>query len=191
MKTLVKMALLVAVVVSMAGCAGNRNAVVKAGESTRQDVFKEVSDSAALPGKALLKIDFPLKNFKARFVETYVKHSDPPYTVIVNIDGQSVVLVNEPVLEDLPGDFKENPEVGTGWKYNFKKTLALQPGKHHVSVALPVSDVIIEKEVDLKEGENVLQLSPKYIASISRYPNFPRFSHGIRSIATKLNNKEI
>jgi len=29
-----------------------------------------------------------------------------------------------------------------------------------VSIAIPVSDVIIEKEIDLKEGENNLQILP-------------------------------
>jgi len=191
MKTLVKVALLTMVVVSMSGCAGNRNAIVKAGESTRQDVFKEATASAAVSDKALLKIDFPVKNFKARFIENYIKHTDPPYTITINIDGQSVVLASEPVLEDISGDFKENPEVGTGWKYNFKKELLLETGKHHVTIAVPLSDVVIEKDVTLKAGANLMQLAPVYNASISRYPNYPRFSHGLRSAVVKVNSQEL
>ena len=110
---------------------------------------------------------------------------------ILNIDGQTAVLSDEPVLEDLPGDFKENPEVGTGWKYNFKKTLLLQPGKHHVSIAIPGSDVIIENEIDLKEGNNILALSPIYNTPICRYSNYPRFSKGLKGIFVKLNNHNI
>lgn len=150
MRTLVEMILLVVVVVSIAGCAGNRNALIKAGESTRLDVFKEVSDSTATSSKAILKIEFPVKNFKSRIVESYIKHSNPSYTVSINIDGQSVILTNEPVLEDLPGDFMKNPEAGTGWKYNFKKELQLEPGKHHVSISVPLSDVVLEKNVDFE-----------------------------------------
>lgn len=59
MKTLVKMALLAMVVVLVSGCAGNRNVVVKAGESIRHDVFKEATDAAVTPGKAVLLVEFP------------------------------------------------------------------------------------------------------------------------------------
>ncbi len=190
MKTMVIMALVFALAF-MAGCAGNKNAVIKAGESTRHDIFQEVSEPRAISGKALLKIEFPVKSFKARFINTYIKHSDPLYTVTLNIDGQSVVLTDEPVLEDLTGDFKENPEAGTGWKYNFRKELLLEPGKHHVTVMVPLSDVVTEKDVTIKAGANLMQLIPVYNASISRYPNYPRFSHGLRRVAVKLNSQDL
>lgn len=191
MKTVRAVLCWVAVVASLSGCAGNMNAVQRAGESTRQDVFQEVSERAATSGKALLKIDFPVKNFKARIVNTYIKHSDPSYTVTINIDGQSVVLTNEPVLEDLPGDFMKNPEVGTGWKYTFKKELWLEPGKHHVTIAVPLSDISVEKEVTLNAGENLLQLVPVYTPSVSRHPDYPRFNHGLSRVEVKLNNQEL
>jgi hypothetical protein len=175
---------------SMTGCAGNRDLIVKSSIASRQDVFQEVQATPVLPGKAVLKVEFAVKNFKARFINIYFKHTEPAYTAVLNIDGQITVLSDEPVLEDLPGDFKENPEVGTGWKYNFKKTLLLQPGKHNVSIAVPVSGVIVEKEIDLKEGENILALSPFYYAPVSRYPNYPRFTKGLRGIFVKLNNQE-
>lgn len=175
----------------LAGCASNKDLIAKASTNSRQDVFQEVQNTAGTTGTTVLKLEFPIKNFKSRFVNSYNKHTDPQYTIVLNIDGQTTVLSADPVLEDLPGDFKKNPEAGTGWKYNFKKTLALQPGKHRVSIAIPVSDVIIEKEIYLKVGENNLQLLPTYIASISRYPNYPRFSHGLRGITAKLNNQDI
>jgi hypothetical protein len=175
----------------LTGCAGNNDLIAKASTNSRQDVFQEAQNTQGITGKAVLNLEFPVKNFKSRFVNSYSKHTDPQYTIVLNIDGQTTVLSVDPVLEDLPGDFKKNPEVGTGWKYNFKKTLTLQPGKHRVSIAIPVSDVIIEKEIDLKEGENNLKILPTYIASISRYPNFSRFSHGLRGITAKLNNQDI
>lgn len=191
MKTLVSIAVLATVLALISGCACNRNAVIIAGESTRHDIFKEVFESTASSDKALLKIDFPVKNFKARFVNTYIKHSDPPYTVIVNIDGQSIELTNEPVLEDSPGDFMKNPEVGTGWKYNFRKELLLDPGKHHVTIAVPLSDVVVEKDVALNTGTNILQLIPVYNASVTRYRDYPRFNHGLKWISVLLNNTEL
>ena len=175
----------------LTGCAGNRDMIAKASVSARQDVFQEAKAAQPAASKALLKVEFSVKNFKARFVENYIKHTDPPYTALLNIDGQTVVLSDEPVLEDLPGDFKVNPEVGTGWKYNFKKTLELQPGKHRVSIAVPLSNVIVEKEIDLKEGENTLKITPAYMASVIRYRDSPRFSHGLRGVTAKLNNIEI
>jgi hypothetical protein len=190
MKTSV-IAVSVVVLAFISGCASNRNAVIKAGESIRQDVFKEVSDSTATSGKTLLKIDFPVKNYKARFINNYIKYSDPPYTVTINIDGQSVVLSNEPVLEDVPGDFMKNPEAGTGWKYNFKKELLLEPGRHHVTVAVPLSDVVIEKDVTLNAGVNQLLLIPVYNSCSLRYRNYPRFNHGLSQVAVKLNNNEL
>lgn len=190
MKTFVNL-ILVVVLASITGCAGNRDLIAKTSIASRQDVFQEVQTTQAVPGRAVLKVGFSIKNFKARFINTYYKHTDPPYTAILNIDGQTAVLSDDPVLEDLPGDFKNNPEVGTGWRYNFKKTLQLQPGKHHVSIAVPLSDVIIEKDIDLKEGDNILNISPIYNAPVTRYPKFPRFSKDIRGLSVKLNNQDI
>jgi len=190
MRTLVIIVSIVALA-SMTGCASNKNLIVKASISSRQDIFQEAQPMQATPGKAVLKVEFTVKNFKARFINSYFKHTDPPYTAVLNIDGQSTLLSDKPVLEDLPGDFKENPEVGIGWKYNFKKTLLLQPGKHHVSIAIPISEVIIEKEIYLKEGNNILTLLPIYNTPVTRYQKYARFSTGLRGISVKQNNQDI
>ncbi|MFA7061007.1 MAG: hypothetical protein WC156_09335 [Pedobacter sp.] len=187
MRRLILLALAVTVATLM-GCAGNREAVLKATVQTRQDVFQVVQTSQVASEKALLNIEFPVKAFKARFVDLYIKHSNPPYTVIVNIDGQSIELTDEPVLEEVEGDFKNNPEAGTGWKYVFKKSLQLAPGAHRITIAVPQSDVVVEKELTLNTGENLLKLTPTYIASISRYSNYPRFSLGLRGVTVQLNS---
>lgn len=190
MKTFVNL-ILVVVLASITGCAGNRDLIAKTSIASRQDVFQEAQTVQSVPGRAMLKVEFSIKNFKARFINTYYKHTDPPYTAILNIDGQTVVLSDAPVLEDLPGDFKNNPEVGIGWRYDFNKTLQLQSGKHHVSIAVPLSDVIIEKDIDLKEGSNLLNILPIYNAPVIRYPKFPRFSKDIRGLSVKLNYQDI
>jgi hypothetical protein len=188
---IIRLAVWMIVAVSLVGCAGNRGAVLKASVQTRQDVFQEVQTPRSAPGKALLQIELPLKTFKARIVNTYVKHSDPPYTAVVNIDGQAAELIAEPVLEDLPGDFRDNPEAGTGWKYVFKKTLLLEPGSHRITIAVPLSGVVVEKELTLAAGENRIKFKPIYNASIVRYPNFPRFSQGIQDITVTLNSQAL
>jgi len=179
------------VIVVMTGCAGNHEAVLKASAETRQDVFRVVQDTPGVPGKALLEIEFPVKTFRARFVNTYIKHSDPDYTVLVNIDGQPLELLAEPVLEDLHGDFRDNPEAGTGWKYVFKKTLLLEPGTYRMTIAVPLAGVVVEKELTLTAGEHLLKIAPTYTASVTRYPNYPRFNHGLSRVAGTLNNREL
>jgi hypothetical protein len=174
---------------TMTGCAGSRNSVVKVGESTRQDVFQEITESKHTQGKAILSIEFQIKCFKGRFINVYLKHSDPPYTVTVNIDGQSVVLTDEPVLEDSPGDIKDSPEAGTGWKYSFRKALVLDPGRHHLTVTVPLSDVIVGKDVTLNPGINRLQLIPEYNSCVVRYSEFTQFNHGLNTIKFKLNDQ--
>jgi hypothetical protein len=187
----VSISMLASLIFSVVGCASNSLELKKASESNRQDVFQQKDSVNAISGKSVLKIDFPVKNFKARLIDTYIKHSDPPYTVTVNIDGQSVVLMNEPVLEDLPGDFKKNPEAGKGWKYNFKKELVLAPGKHQVTIAIPLSDLVMTKEITLSEGINVLQLSPVYHAPTARDSNYPRFNQGLSNVIMTLNKQNL
>lgn len=187
--TFIGTALLLALTIS--GCAGNRDAIAKASLTTHEDVFQQDQSTEPTTGKALLKVEFPVKAYKSFFITTYYKYENPPYTVTVNIDGQATVVTAEPVLEKLTGDFKKNPEVGTGWKYTFNKSLVLQPGKHHVTVAVPLADVIIEKDIDLKAGDNSLILTPVYSASVSRYPQYPRFYKGLKNIAVKLNAQEL
>jgi len=173
----------------LAGCAGNREAVQKASVETRQDIFQVVRNTPGVPGKALLEIEFPVKTFRARIVNTYIKHSDPPYTVLVNIDGQSLELAADPVLEDLPGDFRDNPEAGTGWKYNFKKTLLLDPGFHQIMIAVPLSGVAFAKDLNLTTGENKLRITPAYNTSVARHQNYPRFSHGLQGLTTQVDSR--
>jgi len=181
----------VAMGLGVAGCAGNREAIAKASLNSRQDVFQQTQSVQPVDGKALLNVEFPVKTYKSYFINTYIKHENPPYTVTINIDGQAAEVTAEPVLEDLPGDFRDAPEVGTGWKYVFKKTFLLQPGKHHIIVAVPLSDVIVEKSLDLKEGTNSLQLAPVYNTPVSKYSRYPRFFRGLKSITVKLNSQEL
>lgn len=191
MKRIITLIVFVAMGLGIAGCAGNRDAITKASFNSRQDIFQQTHSVQPVDGKALLNVEFPVKNYKSYFINTYTKYENPPYTVTINIDGQAAEVSAEPVLENMPGDFRDAPEVGTGWKYVFKRAFVLQPGKHHIIVAVPLSDVIIEKNLDLKEGANSLQLAPVYNTPVSKYSRYPRFSKGLRSISVKLNSQEL
>jgi len=172
----------------MTGCAGNHEAVQKASVETRQNVFQVVQNTPIVQGKALLQIEFPVKTFRARIVNTYLKHRNPPFTAIVNIDGQTIELTAEPLLENLPGDFRGNPEAGTGWKYVFKKTLLLDPGTHRITIAVPLMGVVVKKELTLTAGEHLLKVAPTYNASVTRYQNYPRFSHGLHGMKVQVDS---
>jgi hypothetical protein len=52
---------------------------------------------------------------------------------------------------------------------------------------VPVEQVAVETELDLKEGENILKLQPRYITSLSGSPRVPRFSNGLKGIDVMLN----
>jgi hypothetical protein len=139
-------------------------------------VFQVVQAAQPAPGATTLLVEFPLKAYKARIFTTYIKHSDPPYTVILSIDSQSVELTDEPHLEFLPGSSNENPEAGTGWRYIFRTTLQLQPGR-------------MEKQLTIVNGKNVLKIQPVYNASISRHPAYTGFDHGLNSLLLRLNDQ--
>lgn len=191
MKAITLMALL-AVLIASGGCSGGRERGTAAAVMTqRRDVFRDARTSQAAAGGALLNFDFPIKANRARFIHIYFKHTDPPYTAILSIDGQSTELSCEPVLEDLPGDFRKQPEAGVGWKYSFSSSLALMPGKHRITVTVPQSGVSVEKEVELKEGLNILKILPIYRSSLSRYRNSPRFTNGLAGVSVQLNGQPL
>lgn len=179
--------LAVIVLLPLAGCSAGRDAVRMAGEPLRNDVFRVVAAEQAVPGQALLRVEFSVKAYKARIVNRYVPHSDPPYTALLNIDGQPLVLRDDPSLEDLPGDADVNPEAGTGWRYYFRKTLQLAPGSHRVTVAVPLEGVVAEEVLTFKAGENQLRISPVYNSSMTTNRNRPRFSTGLRGLALQVN----
>ena len=176
---------------TLMGCAGNHEAISRITIGSRQDIFQVTSASQAVPGKALLNIKFPVKANKAYVFGSFIKHENPPYNIVINIDGQVVELEDKPVLEDLPGHYTDNPEAGKGWKYQFRKTLLLMPGKHQISITVPVANVVVKKVIILMEGINSFQLSPIYNTPIMRYNRHPLFSKGLRSISIKLNGEAI
>ena len=168
--------------VAASGCANNRDLIAKASLATRNDVFTEAVSSDAQAGRAIIDFTFSVKSNSYRFVETYGKHSDPPYRVHLNIDGQTAVLEAEPVLVDKsPVDLKL-PESGIGWKYQFSKRIALAPGKHTLTIALPIDDVIVEKEVELRSGSNSVSVHPVYSRRNLRPYKGENFTAGVKSL---------
>jgi hypothetical protein len=171
----------------ISGCANNRELITKASIATRNDVFTEVVSSDVQAGRASIDFMFSVKSNSYRFVETYGKHSDPPYRVYLNIDGQTTVLEAEPVLEDKSPVDSSVPESGTGWKYKFSKRIALSPGKHKLTIALPIDDVIVEREIELHPGTNTINVAPVYKKRSLRPFKGQNFTAGVKSLELTVN----
>ena len=188
MKMTVRMAgaaMMLCVVVS--GCANNRDLIAKTSIATRSDVFTEVVNSDVQTEKAIIDFSFAVKSNSYYLMGTYGKHTAPPYRVTLNIDGQATVLEAEPLLEDKSPVDSKVPESGIGWKYQFSKRIVLAPGKHKLTIALPVDDVIVEKEVELHSGSNSISVQPTYSRRNLRPYKGENFTAGVKTLALRVN----
>lgn len=149
--------------------------------------FTEVTGKEAQSGKATTDYKFTVKSNSSRFMWIYNKHTDPPYRVHLNIDGQTTTLEAEPVLEDNPASVFDDPEGGAGWKYYFSKKLALAPGKHKLIIALPVNEVIVEQDIDLRVGANTINLKPIYKVTNLRPYKGQSFTAGVKGVTVQVN----
>jgi len=164
------------------GCANNRNIITKASLATRNDVFTEVVSAVTPSGKAVMDIKLAVKSNSSRVMEIYNKHSNPPYRVYVNVDGQSSILEAEPVLEDKSPINAKVPESGTGWKYQFSKRIALAPGRNRVRLCSPWDYVILEGEVELNAGTNTITVMPVYHMRSLRPYKGQNFTAGVKTL---------
>ena len=170
----------------ISGCASTREPITEALIGSKQDVFTDVRDREAMPGKATADITFSVKSNASRLLWFYNKHTNPPYTVQLNIDGQATVLESEPVLEDISPIDSNVPESGKGWKYRFNTRIALEPGKHTLTIALPVDDVLVEQEMVLRDGVNTINLKPVYKKRLLRPYKGENFTAGVKSVEVLL-----
>jgi hypothetical protein len=178
-----------ALIVSLAisGCATNRNIIEEISSSTRTGIFSEMNSSDAQPGQAIMDIKFSVKSNSSYLAGTYYKHSNPPYLFYLNIDGQTIVLTDEPVLEDSSPVRHDLPESGIGWRYRFSKRLALSPGKHAIKIALPIDDVMLERNLDLRAGLNAITVTPVYNRdSLGPYRG-QTFTAGVKALDLTIN----
>ena len=168
--------------VAASGCANNRDLIAKASIATRNDVFGDAGTADAQAGKAIADFAFSVKSNSYYLMGNYGKHTAPPYRVHLNIDGQTLVLEAQPVLEDRDPVDSQVPESGTGWKYQFSKRIALAPGKHKLTIALPIDDVIVEREVELRPGTNSISVMPIYSRRNLRPYKGEHFTAGVKAL---------
>ena len=167
---------------AISGCANNRDLIAKASLATRNDVFTEAVSPETHSRKAIIDINFAVKSNSSRFMEIYNKHSNPPYRVHVNIDGQTTILEAQPILEDKSSADANLPESGTGWKYQFSTRIALTPGTHNLTIALPIDDVIVEREIELHAGTNTITMTPVYNKRSFRPYKRQNFTAGVKTL---------
>lgn len=172
---------------AISGCANNRELIANSSHATRNDVFSEISSSETGSGKAVADIMFSVKSNSLCFADKYIKHSNPPYRVHVNIDGQATVLESEPTLEKISPIDSKAPESGIGWKYTFSKRIALAPGKHKLTIAIPIDDVIVEQEIALRAGVNTVTVIPVYKKRMLRPYRGQNFTAGVMTLKVMVN----
>ncbi|GAM08352.1 hypothetical protein OR1_00623 [Geobacter sp. OR-1] len=193
-KTILVFSMFMSLVI-LEGCAGNKKLVNSMSFSTSQSVFQEINENASpVSGYVVLRIYSSFKTHKPGIYSIKDVHGTQEYTLLVNIDGQAITLRGR-ISEEKSGTRPMgDPEGGEGVRYIFEKKIRLKTGVHKLVIALPVDDLVAEREVDLPEGENnSLTVEPIYGA----VPGKPRpgtyglssYKEGIKSFRLLLNGE--
>ncbi len=189
--------LLVLSLMVLSGCAES-SALIKANStSLRTDVYEELTNGATAPqGYVDLRITATLKTHKPGIFSAKDIHGTPDYKLLLNIDGQAVLLQGILQKENSEPMKLVDPEAGDGIRYRFSKNLRLKAGLHKVVVALPDDEIAVAREITLNEGDrNSLVVEPIYSTKPGkRQPgtySTTNFREGIRSLRVMLNGKEV
>lgn len=181
----------------LSGCAES-SALIKANStSLRTDVYEELTNGATAPqGYVDLRVSASLKTHRPGIFSAKDIHGTPDYKLLLNIDGQAVLLQCTLQKENSEPMKLVDPEAGDGIRYRFSKNLRLKAGLHKLVVALPDDEVAIAREITLKEGDhNNLVVEPIYSTKPGkRQPGTyttTNFREGIRSLRIMLNGKEV
>lgn len=192
-----KLCLLVLTISLLSGCAES-SALIKANStSLRTDAFEELTNGGSAPqGYADLRVTATFKTHKPGVFSEKDIHGTPDYKLLLNIDGQAVLLQGSLQNEKSERLKLMDPEAGDGIRYRFSKNLRLKAGLHKVVIALPGDNVAVAREFTLDEGNlNSLVIEPVYSTKpMTRRPamyNTVSFTEGIRLLRVMLNGKEI
>ncbi len=181
----------------MSGCAGNNTLVKEMSLSTTQNVFQEIEESVPpVPGYADLRISSSLKTHKPGAYPIKDIHGTPDFKLLLNIDGQAVLLRGNFQKEISEPRKLTDPEAGDGIRYRFSKSLRLKAGIHRMAVVIPDDGIVVERNISLFEGNsNNLVLKPIYKTTPGmRRPgagSTTSFMDGIADVRLMLNDREI
>ncbi|AAR35509.1 lipoprotein [Geobacter sulfurreducens] len=192
-----RLCLLVMAISLLSGCAES-SALIKANSvSLRTDVFEELTNGVTAPqGDVDVRLTATFKTHKPGIYSAKDIHGTPDYKLLLNIDGQAVLLQGSLQKENNEPMKLVDPEAGDGIRYRFSKNLRLKAGIHKIVVALPDDEVAIAREITLNEGDrNSLVVEPIYSTKPGkRRPGMystTSFTEGIRSLRVMLNGKEV
>lgn len=180
----------------MTGCAGNKDLIKTMNTSISQDIFQEVAQNTPpTPGYVDLHIYSSLKTHKPGIYSETDPHGTPNYSMLVNIDGQTIHLQGRLREENSGALSMRDPNEGIGIRYQFEKKLRIKAGTHKVVVAIPADDLAIEREILLSDSANSLVVEPAY----GELPGKKRpglygatsFKQGIKRLRLTLNGKDI
>lgn len=184
----------------LAGCVLPTKEIARMTNSTRTDVFVEVSTGGNAPtGFVDLVIRASLKTHLDEYDALESKtpaQKKPGYPFLVNIDGQAVLWTGDDQKETIPlydenGKTSRDPDAGVGIKYRLEKKIRLAVGLHKIVFGLPNKDYLSEFKVFLNEGESqVLEFKPRY--RYKTYPvRIPTFLKGIERYEAVLNGQVV
>jgi hypothetical protein len=190
--------LLVAIMLTiLCGCADN-SALIKANNTNiRTDIFEDFTSGGIVPsGFSALRITATLKTHKPGNYSATDIHGTPEHRLLLNIDGQALLLRASIQKEDRESRGLVDPEAGDGVLYHFNKILRLKAGIHRVVVAFPADGIAIAKEITLAEGNvNSLVIKPLYGTTPgmrrSMAFNTTSFMLGLRGVSLTLNGQNI
>lgn len=189
--------LLILSLMVLSGCAES-SALIKAhSTSLRSDVYEELINGATTPqGFADLRVTATLKTHKPGIYSAKDIHGTADYKLLLNIDGQVVLLRGYLQSENSESSGLVDPEAGDGIRYQFSKNIRLKAGTHRVVVALPDDEIAVAKEITLFEGKmNNLVLEPIYNKTPGKWRpaiySKTSFKEGIKEIKIMLNGREI
>ena len=191
-----KMFLLALVLTVVSGCAES-SALIKANStSVRTDIIAESLSNTITPeGFSDLRITSTFKTHKAGIYSTADIRGTSDYKLLVNIDGQAVLLQGSLRKEKSDPIKLLDPEAGDGVRYQFSKNIRLKSGTHKIIVALPDDEIVIAREISLNDGKmHHLVVEPVYSSAPGkRRPGVSTtsFKQGIRTIRLTLNGENL
>lgn len=185
------------VLMVVSGCAES-SALIKANSiSIRADIFEELTNGGLVPpGFTDLRITATLKTHKPGVYSAKDIHGTPDYKLLLNVDGQAVLLRGSLQNENSEPRGLVDPEAGDGIRYRFSKSLRLRAGTHRIIVAIPDDGIAVEREIALVEGNvNNLVLEPIYNKTPGKWRpeaySKTSFKEGIRGVRLTLNGQNI
>lgn len=180
----------------LSGCANSSALIKESSTSLRTDVFEELTNGATAPqGYVDLRVSATFKTHRPGIFSAKDIHGTSDYKLLLNIDGQAVLLQGRLQKENSEPMNLVDPEAGDGIRYRFSKNLRLKAGLHRVVVALPDDEIAVAREFTLNEGDrSSLVVEPIYSTKAGKMRSgmwgTTSFTEGIKSLRVILNGKE-